>query len=56
MIITFTAPGLDITKYQLVFKMSDNKIFSKIEPFKNYWLFSMLVTALLEYYVTVVLW
>ena len=56
MIITFTAPGLDITVYQLVFKMSDSKISLKIEPFKNYWLFSMHVTALLQYFVTVVLW
>ena len=56
MIITFTVPGLDITIYQLVFKMSDNQISLKIELFKNYWLFCMLVTALLEYYVTVVLW
>ena len=56
MIITFTMPGLGITIYQLVFKMSDNQISLKIEPFKNYLLFSMLVTALLEYFVTVVLW
>ena len=56
MIITFTMPGLDITIYQLVFKMSDNQISLKTEPFKNYWLFSMLVTALLEYFVTVLLW
>ena len=56
MIISFKVPGLDITIYQLVFKMSDNQISLKIEPFKNYWLFSMLVTALLEYFVTVVLW
>lgn len=56
MIITFTVPGLDITIYQLVFKMPDNQISLKIEPCKNYWLFSMLVTALLEYFVTVVLW
>ena len=46
-------PGLDITIYQLVFKTSDNQISLKVEQFKNYWLFSMLVTALLEYYVTV---
>ena len=35
MIITFTVPGLDITIYQLVLKMSDNQIFLKIEPFKT---------------------
>ena len=34
MIITFAVPGLDITIYQLVFKMSDNQISLKIEPFK----------------------
>ena len=53
MIITFTAPGLDNTIYQLVFKMSDNQISLKIEQFKNYWFFSMLLTALLEYFITV---
>ena len=34
MIMTFTVPGLDITIYQLVFKISDNQIFSKNELFK----------------------